>query len=334
MIIVLDQQWSAGDFAVHTFDLNTAGSPDANYPLVWAANDAYVISGMLDAAVEDSTHGLRFAGVSFRNFSGGGAVVGGPSTGGRVTVRLRFDTEGFENGISTFPGYFVIPINVYGGGTALNGPEVPGNLAFQVQFYYLNATTVAVDLLYSDVVSGSGSIFGGAFDITASGYTVPRATLEGNTFDLELEWCNSSATHDEVTAWMTVGGSPAPASDGYVTLTFGGAAIYALTDKPIVTFWQPSEPTRFNQWNKLAVGMSGLPGPVDYVQAWSLDCLTDTPGVDSSVINLATANCCTTPTTGQVAAPVGPAPAPTYSCTGGGLVEELADLPGLAGCWL
>lgn len=47
-------------------------------------------------------------------------------------------------------------------------------------------------------------------------------------------------------------------------------------------------------------------------------------------------DCCTTPTTGTVPNPTatGILTAPIFACEGGGLVEILADLPGLEGCWL
>jgi hypothetical protein len=337
---VLTELFDGPDFAFHTYDVNVGDPVDPNYPSVWFANQAVVAGGQLVTLAEGSTTGWRFAGVAWRNFTTtADAVTGGPSVGGRVTVSCQFVTDAFANLTwSTFPGYYVPLISVYGGGTALNAAETASNLAFQLVFFASGASDVGISLLYSDAVNGAGSGSGGAFDKTVATYTIPRAALEGNTFDVVIEWCNSSATHDVVTAWMTVGGSPAPAADGWVRAKLGTTTLYDLTDVAIVPFWQPGQPTRFNQWNKVMVGNSGLPGPVNSFVADYSTCVPDVvqvrpPTSDVVQPTYKAQDCCNTAQTGQGA--VGSTPdvddtavlaAWVPSCAGGGTVPSAADV--------
>jgi hypothetical protein len=327
---VYHQPWANGDFTVHTFDLNTSGSPDASYPEIWAANQAYVSGGQLVAPAESSTTGWRFAGVSARNFATGsksvsGAVEGGPSSGGKIVTRATFASAGFSGAFSSFAGYFVPLISVYGGNSTVNANETPNNVAFQVQFYDVGASDVGISLIYSDVVNGSGSIFGGAFDETQSGFTIPKASLEGNTFDVTLTWCNCSADHTMVTNWMTVGGSPSPTADGYVRLMLGATEVYHLTNKAIVTFWWPGFPDRLNLWNKLSTGMSGLPGPIDFVTAYHDSCVEDLLSPPDDVTSPCCCTCPTEPGSGTAPPPSPPPPdnpieyGVTDECDGDGL---------------
>jgi hypothetical protein len=79
----------------------------------------------------------------------------------------------------------------------------------------------------------------------------------------------------------------------------------------------------------------------DWVPHGDIDniCLNDhcdapEPGTQPVIDNTTTCDC-TSPGSNPITMPDPYVPyAPIYACTGGGTVEQLADLPGIGGCWL